>query len=146
MWRQFKPSRLLARAVRRLESMGCLQRVRAPGNAENDFEHFYKCVKLIREPQEAELQEFLKLSRDAINSNPTVPYGDEYEDEEDMEEGYQVENSAQPDINNAEDAQPEHAQPECTALSWAPNRLLVHVLYDLVKERGMQGTSSMVCH
>ena len=90
------------------------------------------------------MQEFLKLSRDAISQNPSVPCGDEYEDGEDMEEDYQLDPSEQVDVNDTEEPQPEHGQLQSPALSWAPDRLLVHVLYDLVMERGILGTSSMV--
>ena len=86
------------------------------------------------------------MSRDPINSKLTVSHGDEYEDEEDIEEDYQVDHSARADIHDAEYAEPERTEPECAALSWTPDRLLVHVLYDEVKVRGMQGTSSMVCN
>ena len=135
-------SKLLAQAVRRLELIGCLQRVRAAGALKLSGKIFHRCVKLLREPKEEDWQTFfdprtdfaLKSTLNDEDLEETVTGGDE---------DYQIDNSIIVDDSNEESVRDCRSIVACVP-RWVPDRPLGHVVYDVAFQGGTKGVTLSV--
>lgn len=138
----------MARSIRKLEDLGYVQRVRAPGNIRISPCTLHRCVKLIHEPTEEEWQAFFQLKTDATEvQEPKGQDDDTSEDdnEEGVEETNQVDKSLQGNINANDPSGHEIVKLAQHRLLWTPDRPLVNLLYDAVHASATKGLTSAVC-
>ena len=136
--------KVLARTLRQLEALGCVKQVRAQANTDIATALYFRCVKLIREPDETEWQMFLSPHRGQANQTIVTEDGDldadyESDDEYGLAEslGRLEENGAQ--FTNLADSGRPVAQ-------WDGHRCLNNFLFDLINKAGTRGMSTMVRH
>ncbi|MCJ1247769.1 hypothetical protein MMC30_004984 [Trapelia coarctata] len=145
VYMQHSPSRWLARSMRKLEDIGYVQRVRAPGNIRISQRSLHRCIKLIREPREEEWQAFFQMTSDSTQVQQLRNRdGDNSEDdnEEGVEEDYQVDKSVQVDVEEDDISGHEAVKQAQHSLLWTPDRPLINILHDAVQASGRKGVKS----
>ena len=127
-----------------MESIGCLQRVRAAGVTKRPGKTFHRCVKLLREPTEEDWQGFFDLRMDhALKAN----IQNEHELEEaNGDESYQIDRSIVVDDSHEENTELEHERNLSRGVvpQWCPDRPLAHILYEVASRGGVKGVSFSV--
>ena len=135
--------KVLARIVRQLEALGCIKQVRAQANSNLPTALYFRCIKLIREPDETEWQSFISPHRGLPNSTAAGDDDDPDADgEADGEYGaepstYSQNNEEGPPIKNLREVGRPIAQ-------WDGDHCLNNFLFDLIDNSGTRGMSTMV--
>ena len=129
--------------MRKLEDLGYVQRVRAPGNIRISQRSLHKCIKLLREPREEEWQAFFQMSSDSAEIQQ-LKNQDAEDNEEGLEEDYRVDNSVQVDFDGTGICEREPAKQAHHCLLWTPDRPLTNILHDAVQASGTTGVKSVV--
>lgn len=135
--------KVLARTLRKLEALGCVKQVKAQANSDLATAFYFKCVKLIREPDESEWQYFISPHRGL--SHAAAGAGDEYLDADgEVDEDYDPEHLThlEPDIKgpplkNLHEVERPVAQ-------WDGDCCLNNFLFEIIDRSGTQGMSTMV--
>lgn len=127
---------VLARVIRKLETIGCLKRVRAASESSKKVGYFFYCVKLIHEPSELDLDAFF-TSGSSITNDHAVE-GSDPEDE--AETGQTVVGKTPLMEANANQLE----EVGRIAPQWNPDRPLANALLDTVHEAGIQGVTNRV--
>jgi len=130
--------------MRKLEDLGYVQRVRAPGNIRISQRSLHRCIKLIREPREEEWQAFFQMSSDSTEIQQLKDQDGEDDNEEGVEEDYQVDKSIQVDVDEDEISGREVVKQAQRCLRWTPDRPLINILHDAIQASGTKGLKSVV--
>jgi B-block binding subunit of TFIIIC len=127
-------ARVLAKAIRKLEIIGCVRRVKAASDASKKIKLYFYCVKFIREPTERDLQAFFSPD----TSLAAAQAGEEQENDEDEDD---FRTASQPAIDTDNDHLEEIDR---TVPQWNPDRVLANFLQDLIHGAEVQGLSNKV--
>ncbi|KAG5301332.1 TFIIIC transcription initiation factor complex subunits Tfc3 [Histoplasma ohiense] len=135
-------ARILGRAIRKLERIGCVRRVRAVSQYSDRMKTRHQSVMLIRELTENDLRLFLEDSRTLIS----------YLEQEDMDAAEMDQDQGQQDT---EDGLPEvkgnvASTPEVEYLEqmgrvvprWTPDQILPNLIFDIVHKSGQEGSTN----
>ena len=132
-------------AVRRLENLGVVQRVKAPRPdcQPKEANRLYRSVKFIEEVTESRWRNLLELGGRNLQTNNSHEDddGDANLDEHDEME---ISNDAA-DKDSAHTALISSGTPEFPPY-WDPDRLLIHILFDIVERSRTSGISLSVSH
>ncbi|KAJ5121570.1 B-block binding subunit of TFIIIC [Penicillium bovifimosum] len=132
--------KVLARALRKWERMGVVQRVRA----ESQYERMHPCVKLLRDPTERDLQLFHEFNFEAVSKHGMGARRPKREDFGDMELEGPSKRSASPEEEGLELVD-DHVEPaERIVPSWTPDRNLYNQLFDIIERSGTSGITNHV--
>lgn len=134
----------MAETLRKLEAVGCIKRVKAQDSSLDIEPKYFKCVKLIREPGEKDLQQILGSAHSKIRlmgSEYTENVDHESEPDEDHQSLHPSDLRATEDEPSAKTVQ-SHERP---IPQWTGAGSINNFLYDLVHKSGTRGMSTMVC-
>ena len=135
--------KVLARTLRKLEALGCVKQVKAQANSDLATAFYFKCVKLIREPDEAEWQYFISPHRGL--SHAAAVAGDEDLDADgEIDEDYDLEDSTHLDPDNKGRSLKNLKEFERPVAQWDGDYCLNNFLLEIVDRSGTQGMSTMV--
>lgn len=134
-------------AIRRLEQAGAVQRVKAPrsGRPPKEKLRLYRSVKFIKEVTESDWRNLFDLG----GQNAQVDFSREDDDGDANVDANVDEDNEETNSNQAGDRNSTHASevpsrmPELW-VCWNPDRLLIHVLFDIVERCGISGISLSV--
>ncbi|EED12822.1 TFIIIC transcription initiation factor complex subunits Tfc3, putative [Talaromyces stipitatus ATCC 10500] len=112
IWRR----RILNRAIRKLETIGCVQRVKARSQFHDTMQSLHSCVLLVREPTQVDLKLFK-------SDYKTILAATDQENEE-MEE------------------QAEMHTPDHKLIQWVPDANFANLIATLIKNSGTRGSSN----
>jgi hypothetical protein len=127
-------ARVLSRAVRKLEAIGCLKRVKAASELSKEVRYYFPCIKLIREPSERDL--------DAFHTSGTSLADEHAFDEPDLEDEDDAGQSVVGQLSSAGKNRLEEV--DRLVPQWNPDRSLTNTLFDLVHQAGVQGFTNRV--
>ncbi|KAI9681052.1 MAG: hypothetical protein M1822_007126 [Bathelium mastoideum] len=124
-------SRLFYRMATRLEKMGCLQRVAAKAADNGSGERRFRCLKLLREPNDDDYREFMKFGRkqDKEVSEPSQELEPSQDNQGSMEDFFADDDD--------DDASTVRVPPQ-----WTPDIPHANFLYNLIDSSGPQGLTS----
>ena len=128
-------ARVLATAVRKLEHIGCLKRVRAASEATRKVRLYFYCVKLIHEPSEKDLEAFYAPTTNLFDHHTVEEQDPEDEDEPDRAVGGPMMVLEKTHLQEIGRVVPQ----------WNPDRSLSNFLHDLIHDAGIQGLTNKVC-
>ncbi|KAI9731012.1 MAG: hypothetical protein M1834_005473 [Cirrosporium novae-zelandiae] len=141
-------SRVLSRLVRRLEGAGFLKRVRARSTCtqERVKDMLYKCIQLVREPQEKEIDSLLKISENSLADPPKDDAEDAGSGSDDEaiepndipENALKVATGVQEKSNQIQVQEVGRKLPE-----WTSDRHIANLLFSEVQKAGINGISTM---
>ena len=137
-------SKLFAEAVRRLEGIGCLLRVRAAGVVKRPGKVFHRCVKLLREPKEEDWRALFDLRAELSPKSSPLNDRDPEETVEYPDEGYHIDSSIFVDDSHEEIDKHRYSLSRDPVPQWVPDRPLAHILYDIALLSGINGVSFSV--
>ena len=120
--------RILVKAVRKLEVIGCLKRVMAASDTANREDALFMSVKYVRDPTQEDLRAF----RSALRNLSGHPVGEEQDAEDERGDAPGVEDGTQ--LQEIDRIEP----------SWNPDRVFVNMLQDVIHRKGFQGCSIKV--
>ncbi|MCJ1478890.1 hypothetical protein MMC13_007574 [Lambiella insularis] len=143
IWRNARVSRFLAVSVRKLEYLQCLRRVRAPGDIPKFGGDLHRCIKFLREPTKRDWLYFFDMKRNFSETEVAERQNADDEGEDSLDTGYTVDQSTRVAVGTIGDEIQSSDQLHCKRLSWAPDRLMVNILQDVVQRSGISGMSSM---
>ena len=129
-------------SVRGMESLGWVQRVMA---ASKYGAKRYKCVRLLRVPNEIDWERFFNLRRNSTDPLQT-DRGGERDAERIDDDGYIPDDSAEVRLDHTSTLEletPEEEQPPFPA--WTADQPMLNFLYDMIQASGTDGASTMVC-
>lgn len=135
--------RILSRALRKLEQIGVLQRVRA----ESQYERLHPCVMLIREPTEKDLEKFHEFSRlDLIRSRAGADLEEDLDMDDAVKQGGTADEGSVVVKKEANVVGAGRVVP-----SWTPDRNLSNQIFDVIDKTGTSGITNSVrpqfhCH
>jgi predicted transcriptional regulator len=128
-------ARVLAKAVRKLEHIGCLSRVKAASEASRKVRLYFFCIKLIHEPSEKDLEAFFAPATNLLDEHVF--------EEQDLEEEDEAEHMmAEPTMRVEGNQLQEIGR---VVPQWNPDRSLPNALHNLVHDAGTQGLTNKVC-
>jgi len=135
--------KVLARTLRRLEALGCVKQIRAQANSNIAASLYFRCIKLIREPDEKEWQLFLSPHRGLPN---TTTLGEDEDLDADVEVDEDDDLEGMPSLRNDETGAPVKDLREVgrPIAQWGGDQCLNNFLFNLIDNTGTQGMSSMV--
>ncbi|KAJ6021085.1 hypothetical protein N7540_006589 [Penicillium herquei] len=131
-------TRVLSRALRKLEQIGVVRRVRA----KSQFGLMHSCVQLIREPTPKDLEKFHVFSKDGIDGTE--------EDQADIDEEMELDAEEQATEKPQTDTETETGiiapdtiiQSARTVPKWTPDRNLANQVLDVVDQAGTKGITN----
>ena len=136
MWR----SRHRLSILRRLEIVGCVKEVNARAFLDGKLKNRrYRCVKMIREPTEADWQAFVESAYRGLDDGEAGRQSqqvlqDDYQDDD------VVDVDRAPGVHGADEIQ-EVGRP---IPQWTPDQHISNIIFGLVNDAGEQGISTMV--
>ena len=135
--------KVLARTLRQLEALGCVKQVRAQANSNTPTSLYFRCVKLIREPDETEWQLFLSPHRGHSNAT-TVREDEDLDADGEIDDEYDLE--ASPSLRTEGNSSLVKSSGEVgrPIAQWDGHRCLNNLLFDLIDRAGTRGMSTMV--
>ncbi|KAI5308090.1 hypothetical protein KEM55_006608, partial [Ascosphaera atra] len=116
-----RPRKILSRAIRKLERIGCLERVKAVSQYSDIMKTKAASVRLIREPTEEDLRLFYEDSRSMVE---VMARGD-----------------GERDAEGERDADEENEG--IITPSWSPDEPLYNQLFSLIERSGTQGMTNL---
>lgn len=135
--------RILSRALRKLERIGCLKRLRA--QSQYKMKTYHSSVMLIREPTERDLQLFHENCNSLMES---------IENEEgmgqDLEEGEELSQKARSKTSPPSKGAPRPPKKENVEETgriiprWTPGRSLANMIFEIIDKAGPRGISNHV--
>ena len=137
--------RILARALRKLERIGCVKRVRAPSQYADKMKTYHPSVVLVRDPTERDVQLFHENSGSLLT--PTEEEGPDSDGEDGPELGRIVKK------NNASSSKGETGASRRGSIEkagriipkWKPGRSIPNIVFDVINRAGPEGMSNIVC-
>ncbi len=135
--------KVLARTLRQLEALGCVKQVRAQANSNIATSIYFKCIKLIREPDEKEWQLFLSPHR-GLSNTTTVGDNEDLDAAGELQEDYgldEIEDRGTSGISAPVKDLREVGRP---IAQWGGDQCLNNYLFDLINRTGTHGMSTMV--
>lgn len=135
--------KVLARTLRRLEALGCVKQIRAQANSNVAAPLYFRCVKLIREPDEKEWQLFLSPHRGPSNT-ATLEEDEDLDADGEIDEDNDLEGMST--LRNDETGAPvkDLREVERPIAQWGGDQCLNNFLFGLIDNAGTQGMSTMV--
>ncbi|PGH03657.1 transcription factor C subunit 3 [Blastomyces parvus] len=133
--------RILGRAIRKLERIGCVRRVRAISHYSDKVKTTHLSVMLIRELTENDLRLFLEDSRTLTT----------YLEQEDLDAGEMDQDQGQQDtIDGISEIKRDVSTPEVEYLEqmgrvvprWTPDKILPNLIFDIVHKSGREGNTN----
>lgn len=135
--------KILGRALRKLERIGCLKRLRAP--SQYNMKSYHSSVMLIRDPTERDLQLFYENCKGILESD---------ENDEGAEQGLEVEDetgpkarskASQPSKAGSSAPKKENVEESGRIIPrWTPGRSMANMVFDIVDKAGSQGLTNHV--
>lgn len=129
--------------LRKLAALGCVKQVKALDNITRPTLRYFRCIKFVREPGEADSQKLfgpgygkihLKATEEAEEIDSEDDDIDEYPDDQLAELTAARENPPTNDLKEVERLIPQ----------WTGSGCVHYFIHDLVQRSGMQGMSTMV--
>ena len=126
--------------LRRLEIVGCIKEVHARAFLDGKLKNRrYRCVKMIREPTEADWQAFVDSAYRGLDDGEAGRQSQQV-----LQDNYQDD-----DIVDADSAPGVHGAEEIQEVSrpiprWTPDQHISNFIFNLVNDAGEQGISTMV--
>lgn len=134
-----RPAKILSRAIRKLERIGCLRRVRAASQYAHILNYKHSCIMLAREPTENDLRLFYEDSRSLVN------FLRQEEDAEDNIDGEDELADVPPGLEQQIEPSMKDVEQEARIVpKWTPDRPLTNMIYDFVRQSGTNGMSNLV--
>ncbi|EEQ84454.2 uncharacterized protein BDCG_01259 [Blastomyces dermatitidis ER-3] len=136
-WRR----RILGRAIRKLERIGCVRRVRAVSQYSDKMKTRHQSVMLIRELTDNDLRIFLEDSRTLMT----------YLEQEDLDAAEMDQDQGQQDtIDEIPEVKRDVSTPEVEYLEqmgrvvprWTPDQILPNLIFDIVHRSGQEGSTN----
>ncbi|KLJ08972.1 hypothetical protein EMPG_15603 [Blastomyces silverae] len=133
--------RILGRAIRKLERIGCVRRVRAVSQYSDKMKSRHQSVMLIRELTENDLRLFLEDSRALMT----------YLEQEDLDAAEMDQDQGQQDtIDEISEVKRDVSTPEVEYLEqmgrvvprWTPDQILPNLIFDIVHKSGREGSTN----
>ncbi|WEW61236.1 hypothetical protein PRK78_006726 [Emydomyces testavorans] len=137
LWR----SKVLRRAIRKLEAIGCVRRVQAVSQYFEITQSSHPCVMLIREPTEKDIRLFHEDSSAVI----AILQQDSIENLDDA----QAQDEDREDITTPDTFRSSHGQKDTVQDAgriipqWTPDQSLPHLLFKLVDKAGSSGMDNL---
>ncbi|KKZ67596.1 hypothetical protein EMCG_06655 [[Emmonsia] crescens] len=134
--------RILGRAIRKLERIGCVRRVRAVSQYSDKIKTRHPSIMLIREPTENDLRLFLEDSRALMTY---LEQEDIDVTEMDQEQGQQDTTGGIPEIKRDVASPPEVEYLEQMGRvvpRWTPHQILPNLIFDIVDKSGREGSTN----
>jgi len=138
-------SKILTRAIRKLETIGCVRRVRAISQYASITKSRYPAVILVREPNANDLKLFHNESRSLVTflgheDNDNM----EADDAQEPEDGIQKPTESVPrlGVDAAKDVYLEDIGRVIP--QWTPDRNLPNIIFSIVDQAGPKGISNLV--
>ncbi|KAK2745430.1 hypothetical protein FQN57_003773 [Myotisia sp. PD_48] len=135
-------SQILARAIRKLEAIGCLRRVKAVSQYSEQMKSLHSSIMLVREPTEKDIKMFHEDSKSLLSSIERGDVGSadaEADADDDQETDIVVDPALTADSSNKNyvvDAG--RAVPQ-----WTPDRILANQVFDAVDRAGKSGIKNL---
>lgn len=135
--------RILGRALRKLERIGCLKRLRVP--SQYDMKSYHSSVMFIRDPTERDLQLFYENCNSLLESieneeeaGQSLEVGDET--------GRKARNKASPPSKSgSRSTRKENVEESGRVIPrWTPGRSMANMVFDVVDKAGPQGLTNYV--
>ncbi|OJD22384.1 hypothetical protein ACJ73_06270 [Blastomyces percursus] len=133
--------RILGRAIRKLERIGCVRRVRAVSQYSDKMKTTHLSVMLIRELTDNDLRLFLEDSRTLMT----------YLEQEDLDAAEMDQDQDQQDtIDEIPEVKRDASAPEVEYLEqmgrvvprWTPDQILPNLIFDIVHKSGREGSTN----
>lgn len=142
MFEEGAKSRHLATAFRHLEHLGFVQRVKAQPNTSAEDVKFHRCLKLINQPSEQQIESFLSSDFEwKAPFQPDVGSAGTLD-----QNAFTLEGDADgPEVWPPSFEYGEHVEQMGGSISsWSPDRQLAHTLCDVLEHAPAVGASLMV--
>lgn len=133
--------RILSRALRRLERIGVLKRVRAPSQYSDTRKILHPCVLLIREPSQRDFDMFHEHGWNLLGNSEQVNHGVDEENEDPEPEDVDLDNMEAGNVIRQEEGVEEAGR---ILPSWTPDRSANNQIFDTVDRAGALGMTSQV--
>lgn len=133
--------RILSRALRKFERIGCVKRVKAPSQYQETMKALHPCVMLIREPSERDLDLFHQDSK-ILFSNLEQENDNNAELEDDVDADPTKQGPPATHADESLVVKQEVVEGGRTLPRWTPDRNIHNLIFDVIDSAGTSGRTN----